>query len=699
MKTIESAAEALADRSIYWLPVRWQRVLALILAVAVYLLALLLVPSLSFDARGGILAVVPIIVAGWFFGARAGILVALVNWPFMIVWEMRAEGHGLWEEATEAIQLLVNSALIVVGCVVGRLQEMRQKARLDLARAERAEADLEQLNAELEELVAAETSQLSTANERLQRELDERVKAEDALQREKERLRKVVADAPVILCCVEEGGKVALFEGKALAQFTHDHSSFVGSYLQDLYPIMPPALADHFRRALAGEEITAIEELNAFVFDARFTPQFDEQGRPNGLIVVATDITEQSKAMVGLKVTNQQLANALSDLEAAQGQLIQRENLHAMGRMASGIAHDFNNSLTPILGYSGVLLSSPEAMGDQKQFLEYVGRIFNAAQDAAQVVARLREFYRPAEPGDTLKAVDVIDLVNSSLDLSSPRWKEMARLEKSEILVELSLDKACPPLRGDASELRTALTNLIFNAVDAMPNGGALRIRASHTSDSVTLEVSDTGTGMTEEVRRRALEPFFTTKGAKGTGLGLASVHGTMRRHGGDVTIDSALGKGTTVRLVFPVAASHQQPAAPQGQGAKTTPLRVLVVDDDPRSRGVVSIFLTALGHVPDEAAGGQEALDMAARKTYDLVITDRAMPGINGDVLARELALRAPALPVLMVTGFGDMMAATGEVPPNVQGVLSKPLKPDTLNRAINELLAGRPADQAPAV
>jgi signal transduction histidine kinase len=256
-----------------------------------------------------------------------------------------------------------------------------------------------------------------------------------------------------------------------------------------------------------------------------------------------------------------ELRGALAELKETQKQIVQQERLRAFGEMAGGVVHDFNNSLMSIIGFSDLLLGNPDILADRKLALEHLKIMNTAGRDAAQVVSRLRDFYRSREVEDVFTAVDLNEVIEQTVSLTQPKWKTQARSSGRTIEVLTNLEEV-PPVTGNASELREALTNLIFNAVDAMPEGGTITLRSRPEHDAVFCEISDTGTGMSEDVRTRCLEPFFSTKGDKGTGLGLSMVFGTIKRHNGTLDIESAIGHGSTFRIRFPVDNALEPTAA-----------------------------------------------------------------------------------------------------------------------------------------
>ena len=387
-------------------------------------------------------------------------------------------------------------------------------------------------------------------------------------------------------------------------------------------------------------------------------------------------------------------------LRQAQQALIQQERLRALGQMASGIAHDINNAISPIALYTESLLEhEPNLSPEARDRLVTIQR---AIDDVAQTVARMREFYRPREPAVEQSDVALNQLAQQVIELTRARWSDQPQRRGIMIELKTSLAPDLLDVRGADNEVRDALTNLIFNAVDAMPNGGVIEVRTSMPAVSergaparqVWLEVSDTGIGMDEETRRRCLEPFFTTKGERGTGLGLAMVYGMAQRHGCALEIDSKPGAGTTIRLVFPVSAaalsSTARVPAPQ---PTTRNLRILVVDDDPVLNESLRSTLQADGHHVTVAGGGQAGIDAfrSARQTsepFDIVITDLGMPYVDGHQVVESVRATTPDTPIIMLTGWGQ---ADNERTPHVDRLLSKPPRLHELRTALAELTAGR--------
>jgi len=399
------------------------------------------------------------------------------------------------------------------------------------------------------------------------------------------------------------------------------------------------------------------------------------------------NLTRRKQAEEDLRETNRELEKALGELKETQQQVIQQERLSAIGQMASGIAHDFNNNLTPILGFAELLLESPRLLDNKAEARRCLEMLRTSAKDAASVVARLREFYRPVETDEEFPLVDLAKIVQQAVALTEPKWRRQT--QATGVTVDVVAEtKASPFVAGQESALREVLTNLIFNAVDAMPQGGRISLETSIEADDALIRVRDNGTGMTENVRQRCLEPFFSTKGERGTGLGLSMVYGIIERHRGKLEIESAPGQGTTFIIRLPIAdtTATQNPETSSQVGSKSS-LNVLIVDDEPRVLEVVSAYLRCDGHSVSTAASGREGLEKFRRNQFDLVVLDRVMPEMSGDQTARFIKQVNEQIPVIMLTGFGDLMNHHHERPAAVDLVIGKPVTMAVLRSAITRV------------
>jgi signal transduction histidine kinase/ActR/RegA family two-component response regulator len=434
------------------------------------------------------------------------------------------------------------------------------------------------------------------------------------------------------------------------------------------------------------------------------SPVVAPQGTVQYIINCAEDVTEIVRLQ---RQRNEQaqlhdaLQHAYDDLRQSRESMVRHERLRALGEMASGIAHDINNAISPATLYTESLLEREQLSANGRNQLMTVAR---ALEDVASTVSRMRELYRPREAEMTLRPVAVNALVRAVIGLTRARWSDLPGERGVVIRLQAELTDNLPDVMAAENEIRDALTNLIFNAVDAMPAGGTLTVRTELIGEQdnfrrVRIEVRDTGTGMDEPTRRRCLEPFFTTKGERGTGLGLSMVYATMQRHSADLEIDSAPGAGTAMRLLFPIHVPTdlvvvRAPAAT----APSRVLRILAIDDDPLIIESLRHTLENDGHSVTTADGGQAGLEafasaMQASEPFDIVVTDLGMPYIDGRKVAAGIRSICATTPIVLLTGWGRRMLAHNDIPPHVDRVLAKPPRLHDLRSALLELTAEKSA------
>jgi PAS domain S-box-containing protein len=430
-----------------------------------------------------------------------------------------------------------------------------------------------------------------------------------------------------------------------------------------------------------------------------WTSPLRENGVACGTFGMAVDVTEYDAEVY------EALQRAYDDLRNTREAVMQHERLRVIGQMASGIAHDINNALAPVKLYAQVLLEDESGLSERGR--GNLKTIRNAIEDVTETVARLREFYRSRQSELTLVPLNLNDVIHQVLELTRARWKDMPQQGGITIKVVTDLTANLPLALGIDSEIREAVINLVFNAVDAMPTGGTMTLRTGVTHADSTLptdvaatrpyvEVIDTGVGMDENTLRRCLEPFFTTKGERGTGLGLAMVYGILKRNNSNIEIESTPGCGTTMRLVFSVARSLETPAASALQTDVPSSQRVLVIDDDPLVAEVLRDILERDGHAVKVADGGERGIDAfreAHRRgePFAIVLTDLGMPHTDGRRVASAIKALSSSTPVILLTGWGRRLLAEGELPPNVDQVLSKPPDLSDLRRAMSRCVAGQ--------
>jgi len=401
---------------------------------------------------------------------------------------------------------------------------------------------------------------------------------------------------------------------------------------------------------------------------------------------IMRDITERKRVEEALKESNHFLEEALAELRQTQLQVIQQERLRALGQMASGIVHDFNNALTPILGYTDLMRTVPGMLNDTENVKNYLDIINTAAKDSAEITRNLRSFYSQHTEIDIFAPVNPTQLIEQAIELAQPRWKNQALASGIIINIETDL-RAVPPVSGSETELREMLINLIFNAVDAMPEGGTITMRTYSDEEHVIIAISDTGKGMTEEVKERCFEPFFSTKDDRGAGLGLAVVYGIIQRHEGRIEIESEESKGTTFIVCLPIQ-GEAQVEEEREEKVTVRPLHILLVEDRPMVRDIIRELLFLDRHTVETANNGRKGLAKFHEGKFDLVLTDRAMPDMNGDELATAIKQAAPKQYVIMLTGYGEMMKYIGEIPEGVDELLSKPITINDLRKALTKVI-----------
>jgi PAS domain S-box-containing protein len=389
---------------------------------------------------------------------------------------------------------------------------------------------------------------------------------------------------------------------------------------------------------------------------------------------------------------------AYQDLRQTQQTVMQQERLRALGQIASGIAHDINNALSPAALYAQSMLQHEANLSDRAR--DHLAVIQRAIDDVSRTVQRMRAFYMPRGLELTLTPVDLNQVITQVIDLTRARWSNMPQERGAVVHVATELEPGLAHILGAENEVRDALTNLLLNAVDALPDGGSItfRTRTDSRDANVVVEVQDNGIGMSETTRSRCLEPFFTTKGERGTGLGLPMVFGMAQRHGAELEIDSELGRGTTMRVIFPGAPTGMtvREAALAGQPRA---LRLLLIDDDPLLLRSLRDALELDEHEVVTAEGGQAGIDafsnaQRAGQHFDAVLTDLGMPYVDGRKVATRIRALADDVPIIMLTGWGHRLIATDDTPEHVDRVLSKPPKMIELRAALAELVRPKGRD-----
>jgi signal transduction histidine kinase/CheY-like chemotaxis protein len=403
-----------------------------------------------------------------------------------------------------------------------------------------------------------------------------------------------------------------------------------------------------------------------------------------------------------------ELSHYIAEQERIREQFSQMEKLSALGELASGVAHDFNNTLAGILGRAQLL----QRCDDPEKLRRGLDIIIKTAEDGAKTVKRIQDFARQRRDHN-FELVSIDQILMDASEITRPRWKNCAEASNIHITVDLHIESNAMVM-GDDSELREVLVNMVFNAIDAMPEGGTLSLTTRTAGDSVIITVIDTGVGMYPEVRSKIFDPFFTTKGKAGLGLGLAVSFGIIRRHGGNIEVDSQYGKGTEFRITLPIVKIGEKsveqvetvepvappvpqatPLVPSGERPRT---RMLVVDDEDFVRELLGEILEDEHCDVYLAESGSEALSVFREMEFDGVFTDVGMPGMSGWELAREIRQLNAEIPIAVITGWGEAVGSREQKAAGVNWVVAKPFTADRIAELVRDIKAVRQKSVASA-
>lgn len=476
---------------------------------------------------------------------------------------------------------------------------------------------------------------------------------------------------PQGLCLLDEEGKVIRLNKSIEKMGGQSASAILGRSPAVLFrqPKVFTDLLDRASRANEGE-LAEVQMVNhagdVCTADIHLLKLGAVSGKTAGYLLVVNDVT-QKKVMV----------------EKA----LRTEKLAALGTMAGGVSHDFNNLLMAILGHVQLLLHqvTDEETRRRLQNLE------KAVHDGSHTVRRLQKFTeRDREPGSPPVAVDVREAVMDVVELTRPRWKNAMEKSGHAVEFQMELERNCMSA-VHASDLREVLTNLIFNAIEAMPEGGTITIKCGIEGGSACIEVADTGIGMTKEVAAKVFDPFYTTKGVGNSGMGLSVSWSLVERYGGDIQVKSRPGKGTVFRLRLPRAEVAPRARLHSDSGERARICRLLIVDDDEEILGILRDMLRLKGHKVTATSDGERALSLIETNHFDLVLTDLGMPVVTGWEIARHVKERDPGVPVVLLTGWGAQYEEEDLAAQGVDLVLSKPLSWEKLLWGVEKMLGTR--------
>lgn len=493
----------------------------------------------------------------------------------------------------------------------------------------------------------------------------------EEMKQSEERYRTVVEGAHDGICVIEKDNRLK-FVNKRLTEIQgYPREELIGKDFCDFVDEESKRfMADRFARWGRGEKLSSSFELNAvrkngdirnIELNAKVTKSSESE---MNYIVFMKDITEKKKM---------------------EEQLLQTEKLRALGEMASGVAHDFNNALAAILGNTQLLLYTEQ----DEETREALKTIEKVARDSAQTVKRLQEFTRKRSRQELFK-LDVNSIVKDAIEITKPKWRNDAQGKGIHIEVSSFLGEV-PSVAGDASELREVIMNLIFNAVEAMPQGGTIEFRTFRKGGDVHIRIADTGIGMDEENRKKIFEPFFTTKPFSNTGLGLSMSYGIIKRFNGEIKVESKVGSGTAFSIVLPVAVEGKEAVAPHAMIKPVKSARILVIDDEDTVREVLEKMLSQVNHRVTVARNGDEGLRLFQEKEFDIVLTDLGMPGMSGWEVCQKIKKMNPYTPVGMITGWGMEVSQSKMEECGLDFIIAKPFDFNQIIRVVSEKIEPR--------
>jgi PAS domain S-box-containing protein len=505
----------------------------------------------------------------------------------------------------------------------------------------------------LVDAIARQTA-IAIENAKLFQEVQTHVEAVKASEEKYRLLAEQVRD---VIYALDREGRFTYLNPKIEEMLGYKPEELLGRYSTDvLTPQSQRQAQESFIKTARGKDPFSFYELDMV--------------KKGGSGIVRVEIGTVTVRDAAGRVTGWQgIARDITERKQLEQQLLRAERLHALGEMSSGVAHDFNNILGAILGRAQ-LLRRAERDEETQRGLEAIEK---AALDGANTVRRLQHFTRKRREEEFFP-VDLNQAIKDALAITEARWKDEANL--AGVTIEVATDYgSISPVMGNISELREVLTNMIFNAIEAMPEGGKLTFKTEEASGWVCLSVSDTGLGMSDDVKARIFDPFFTTKGVKGTGLGMSVSYGIIRGHNGEINVESHPGQGTTMLIKLPIPAKLR-PAPQPKLIPSARPGRILVIDDDGMVRELLSDILEAAGHTVVKAAGGREGIRLFRQDAFDLVLTDLGMPDCSGWEVATAVKGIAPRTPVALVTGWGLTLDRRKMKESGVDLVLNKPFQ-----------------------
>ena len=560
----------------------------------------------------------------------------------------------------------------------------------DITERKRTAEALQKVHEELEQKVEDRTAELMKANEQLKLQIEERKQVEEALKRSEERYHDLVEFANIGIIFTEKD-KITQVNRKAEEIYGYTKEELINQspnilspekYIKNHQEIWNKILESGEVKKMIFEEEGIKKDGTIFPIEISFSVRKQED---RAIIAVMRDITER---------------------KAMEEKLLQSEKLKSLGELAGGVAHDFNNVLAAILGRVQLLKMKikpqPGEQEKRKSLLELKAGlevIEKASLDGANTVKRIQEFSRKRADDKDFTRIDINELIDNALEFTRMRWKNETESKGIKVRIKKELSPLKPTL-GSSSELREVFTNLINNAIDAMPQGGEIRVKSFMDDTIAVIKIEDTGCGIPKNIKDRIFDPFFTTKGVQSTGLGLSVSYGILNRHNGIIAVDSVENEGTTFTIKLPIRKTSKQKVKEE----KVIPLKreqksakILVIEDEKDIREILRMILTNDGHYVEVAAGGKEGIKLFEKKEFDLVFTDLGMPVMSGWEVVERIKSINGKVPVALITGWNVPLEGSEINDSGVNLVIHKPFKMEQVLNLVQEGMILR--DQLKAV
>ncbi len=657
-----------------------QSALITVFAVITYFLVFITIHYIYGSAMA-IAAVIPVIVVSWFYGPKAGITVALLSFPVNIIMYELFGQKGLEGMLFGGGGLPGTLNLLLIGGAVGYSRDLAAKLRKELNEREKVEEELTEYRNKLNEMITLKTEELLEANRKL---LDE-----------KEFSNMVIETADVVITGVDLEGKINLFNRKTEEVTGYSREEVMGK--------------DFIKVLLAEKGRTAFEILMQEIHEGGTIHPIDahmmtKSGEERIVLSRGSSFKNTEGEIIGVLGIGIDVTNT----RRMENQILQSEKLKSLGELAGGVAHDFNNVLAAILGRVQLLKSQIKTLpGIQEKrnstlyFKSGLETIERASLDGEETVRRIQEFSRKSTGDGDYSRIDVNELLNNALDFTRTRWKDESQSKGIRIIITKELTPLMY-IKGRPLELREVFTNLITNAIDAMPQGGEIRIKTHLDNGLAVIRIADTGSGIPEEIKERIFDPFFTTKDVQSTGLGLSVSYGIINRHHGTITSESLEGKGAAFVITLPIAkktvveldvnADNIVPVKSENKIA-----RILVIEDEEDIRHLLKDILTNAGHDVEIAANGGEGIEVFEKKEFDLVFTDLGMPVMSGWQVAEKVKNINDKVPVVLITGWNVKMEKSEMEDCGISLVIQKPFKMEQVLNLVQEGIVLRERFNAP--